>query len=66
MEMITGGLLVQTGKVNSDRSGLDGIGIHYRRLREFPVEIARLLENEKYETFREDSGSSQGVTGKYD
>lgn len=64
MEMITGGLLVQTGKVNSDRSGLDGI--HYRRLREFPVEIARLLENEKYETFREDSGSSQGVTGKYD
>ena len=64
ISVITGGLLVQIEKRNSNKSGLDGL--HFRILRTLTVEIAGLLENEKHEAFRKDFGRTGGTTGLYD
>lgn len=51
IELITG-LLVPTGKSNSNKSGPDSI--HSSILRILTVDTAGLLENEKREAFRKD------------
>lgn len=64
ISMITGRLLVQIGKRNSNKSGLDCT--HLRILRTLIVEIAGLLESEKHKAFRKDFGRIWGTTGLYD